>query len=90
MPIKQKITKIQIINTPFHIITRIQFPIQLTITHTIHQAQGLTLDHLAFDPSDITKHGLTYTTLFQVHSKEHLYLLFPLSNKKFQVDKCIV
>jgi len=81
---------IQSSNNPCHIITRIQFPIQLAITCTIHQAQGLTLDHLAFDPSGITKHGLTYTTLFQVRSKEHIYLLFPLSNKNFQVDKCIV
>jgi len=87
-PIKQKI--IQSSNNPFHIIIGIQFPIQLAITCTIHRAQGLTFDHLAFDPSGITKHGLTYTTLFQVRSKEHIYLLFPLPNKNFQVDKCIV
>jgi hypothetical protein len=51
--------KIQISNNPFHIITRIQFPIQLIIARTIDQAQGLTLDHLTFDPSGIIKHGLT-------------------------------
>jgi hypothetical protein len=30
-----------------------QFPIQLVVAHTIHQAQGLTRDHLAFDPNGI-------------------------------------
>jgi hypothetical protein len=50
-------------NNPSHIIIRIQFPIQLAATHTIHRAQGLTLDHLTFNPNGITKHGLIYTTL---------------------------
>jgi hypothetical protein len=64
-----KITKIQIGNDPSSIIIRIQFPIQLVVAHTIHQTQGLTLNHLTFNPSGITKHGLTYTTLFQVRFK---------------------
>ncbi len=29
-------------------------------------AQGLTFDHLAFDSSDVTKYGLTYTTLYRI------------------------
>ncbi len=87
--VQQKIAKIQINSDPFHIITRIQFPIQIAITRTIHRAHGLTLDHLAFDPSGITKHGLTYTILSRVHSKKHLYLLSPLSNKNFQVDTLV-
>jgi len=62
-PIEQKIIKIQISNNTFHIITEIQFPIQLATTHTIHQTQGLTIDLLAFDPSGVTKHGLTYNIL---------------------------
>ncbi len=33
-----------------------QFPIQLVITRTIHQTQGLTLDQLAFDPNGVYKH----------------------------------
>ncbi len=61
--IEQKIAKIQIGSNLSHIITRIQFTIQLTATRTIHQAQGLTLHRLTFDPSGITKHGLTYTAL---------------------------
>jgi hypothetical protein len=48
---RTKIAKIQINNDPLHIITRIQFPIQLALAHTIHRAQGLLLDHLAFDPN---------------------------------------
>jgi hypothetical protein len=34
--IERKITKIQIGSNPSHIITRIQFPIQLAATHIIH------------------------------------------------------
>ncbi len=64
-PIDKKWTKLQIGSNPSHIITRIQFPIQLVTTRTIHQTQGLTFDRLAFDPSGVTKHGLTYTAIFQ-------------------------
>lgn len=44
-------------NKPSHIITKIQLPIQLVGTHTIHHAQGLTLDCLAFDQIGVTKHS---------------------------------
>jgi hypothetical protein len=27
----------------------------------------LTLDHLTFDPTSVTKHGLTYIALLKVH-----------------------
>jgi hypothetical protein len=57
---------IQIGSNSFHIITRTLFPIQLVTTHTIHRAQGLTLDYLSFDPINVYKHGLTYTTFFHV------------------------
>ncbi len=42
-PIEPISKDIQIGSNFSHII-RTQFPIQLTATHTIHQAQGLTLD----------------------------------------------
>jgi hypothetical protein len=32
----------------------IQFPIQLVVGHTIHSAQGLSLDHLAFESIGVT------------------------------------
>jgi hypothetical protein len=59
--------------------------IQPPTTHTIHHAQGLTFDHLAFDIIGATKNSLTYITLFCIRSKGHLYLLYPLTNKKFQL-----
>jgi hypothetical protein len=59
-----KIVEIQIGSNPFHVITRIQFPIHLFARCTIHCAQGLILNQLAFNPIGVTKHGLTYTTLF--------------------------
>jgi hypothetical protein len=58
----------------------------LIVGRTIHCAQGLTLDHLAFHPFNVIKHSLTYTTLFGIHSKEHLYFLSPLLNKIFHID----
>jgi len=39
-----------------------QFHIQLIIACTIDQTQGLTFDHLTFDPNGIYKHVLTFTT----------------------------
>jgi hypothetical protein len=84
-PIEQKVIEIQINNNPSHIITRIQFHIQIIVGCTIHHAQGLTLELLAFNPVDVTKHGLTYTTLFQI-PLYNLYLLSPLLTKNFQVD----
>jgi hypothetical protein len=49
----------------------------------MHCSLGLTFDRLAFDPIDVTKHGLSYITLSKVHSKENLCLLCPLLNKFF-------
>ncbi len=48
----------------------------------IHWMQGLTLDYLAFDPTNIYKHGLTYVTFSCVEKKENLYLVQPLQMKK--------
>ncbi len=70
-PIEYKIVKIKIRSNPPHTITRIQFPIQLATTCTIHRSQGLTLDCLAFDSTIMTKHGLTYIALSKVHWKKN-------------------
>jgi len=48
----------------------IQYPIQLAATCTSHRSQGLTLEFLAFDPSGIHHHKLTYTTLSHVGEKK--------------------
>ncbi len=57
----KKIVEIQIGNNLSYAITRFQFPIQLVPTRAIHCAQGLSLDHLTFDPMNVIKHDLTYT-----------------------------
>jgi hypothetical protein len=85
MSIEQKKCKIQIGNNLFFASIKTQLPIQfIVVGHTIHCAQGLTLDHFEFESIGKMKHDLTYITLFQVHCKKHLY--FPLSNKNFQVN----
>jgi len=65
---------------------KIQFPIQLVITQTIHRSQGLIFECLTFDLINVTKPGLTYIPLLRVHSKEDFKLLFSLLNFFFQVD----
>ncbi len=77
----KKIAKIQIGNNLFYANIRIHF---IVVGHTIRCAQDLTFDHLAFESNGKMKHDLTYTTLFQVQSRKHLY--FPLSNKILQVN----
>ncbi len=45
---------------------------------------------MALDPTGATHHGLTYTTLSRIHTKENLYLLAPLQNNNFQVNVCVM
>jgi hypothetical protein len=85
-PIECKIVEIQIGSNLSDIITRVQFPIQLTTAWTIHCSQGLILDHLTFDLIDMTKHGLTCIIVSKVCSKKKMYLLFLFLIKFFQVD----
>ncbi len=70
-PIEPISKDIQIGSNSSHIITRTQFPIQLVVACTIHWAHGLTLDCLTFDPTNVYKHGLTYTSFSHVKKKEN-------------------
>jgi hypothetical protein len=85
----QFLKEIQVRTNLNHLITHIQYPIQLVVAHTIHRYQGLTLDFLAFDPNRIHHHGVTYTTLFHVREKENLYLVAPLVDANLKVDKSL-
>ncbi len=69
-PIEPISKDIKVCSSSSHIITRTQFPIQLVVAHTRHWAQGLTLDYLAFDLTNVYKHGLPYTTLSCVKKKK--------------------
>jgi hypothetical protein len=42
-----------------------------------------------FDSTNITKHGLTYTTLFRICFTKQLYMLSLLSNTNFQIDPIV-
>jgi hypothetical protein len=84
-PIEPISKDIQIGSNFFHIITRKQFPIQSVVACTIYWAQGLTLDYLTFNPTNVYKHNLSYTTLSHVKKKEIFYLLQPLQMKNFKL-----
>jgi hypothetical protein len=73
-----------------HIIAKIQLLIQLAIARTIHQSQGLSLDKLTFDPTNVRKHGLSYTTLSHIRIKEGLYLLPPPQHQNFHIDQRVI
>jgi len=72
-----------------HSITKIQFPIQLTTTTTIHQPLGLLLNELAFDPTNVRKHGLSYIVFSHIQTKEGLDLLTPF-HQNFHIDQHVV
>jgi hypothetical protein len=88
-PVEPISKDIPIGSNSFHIIIRTQFSIQLVPTCTIHQTQGLTFDYLSFDPTNVYKHGLTYTTFYHVKKKEFLSLLQPLQMNFFQIDPSV-
>jgi hypothetical protein len=48
------------------------------------------LDELAFDHTNVKKHGLSYITLSYIQTKERLYLLIPLQHQNFHIDQCVV
>jgi hypothetical protein len=85
-----QLSKIKISENQFHIITRIQFLIQLAVARTIHQSQGLLLDKLAFDPTNVRKHGQSYIALSCIRIKEGLYLLPPLQHQNFHIDERVI
>jgi hypothetical protein len=88
-PIEPLVKEIRVGKVQSHLITRIQFPVQLVAARTIHRSQGLSLDELAFDPTNVKMHGLTNTALSRIRTKEKLYLLAPLEDQFFCVDKCV-
>ncbi len=51
--IKPIIKDIRVGKSQSFIITRIQFPIQLAIARTIHHFEGLSLENLVFDPTNV-------------------------------------
>jgi hypothetical protein len=50
--------------------------------------KGLLLDEMAFDPTFVIKHELTYTTFFHVRAKERKKILNSLHDLNFYVVEC--
>ncbi len=47
---------------------------------------GLSLNELVFDPTNVKTYGLTYIAFFRIQTKEKMYLLAPLQHENFYVD----
>jgi hypothetical protein len=47
------------------------------------------IDYLAFDPTNVYRHGLTHTTFSCVNKKEIFYLLQSLQMIFFQIDPSV-
>ena len=88
--IKLVAKEIRIGKNQFHLITKIQFPIQLVVVRIIHKAQGLSLDDLIFNPCSVHKYELAYIALSSIRSKEKLYLSDSLEILNFQIDNSIL
>jgi hypothetical protein len=59
---------------------------QLATVKINHHSQGLSLDELVFDPTNIKKHGLTHITLSHIQTKEKIFLLTPFQHDNSYVD----
>ena len=89
-PIRKISKEIQIGHNMLNIITRTQFPIQPASARTIHRAQGLSMDSLAFEPKKIRTHGLIYTALSRVRDPNNLYILSELHKEQIKVDTTVL
>lgn len=64
---------------------REQFPLKLAYAITIHKSQGMSLDKLAVDCSDIFEKGQLYVALSRIKSLDGLYL-YNFDVSKIKVD----
>ncbi len=81
---------IKVVNTQSFAMLKIQFLVQLALRITIHHSQGLSLNELVFDARNVNKHGLIYTTLYHIWTKEKLYLWIFLQHQFFCVDPKVI
>ena len=84
-PIEPQTKEILIGKNKTHLITRIQSPIQLAATRTVHRSQRLSLDEMTFDPSDINKHVLSYVALSRIRTKK---IIFTTSCNELLLSHC--
>ena len=89
MDTDKKVSKeFQIGHSLLNLQTRTQFTLQSAASKTIHRAQGLSMDTLAFEPTGIRTHGLVYTALLRVRDQASLYILNNLHNSNKSRRQC--
>jgi hypothetical protein len=69
------IKDIRIDKNQSHIITRIQFPIQLIITRTLYWFEGFSLHGLTFDPTNVKEHGLSLHSYLSHSNKRKIIII---------------
>jgi len=64
--------------------------IQLATIKIIHRSQELSLNDLAFGPTNVKNHGLLYIVIACIQAKEWLYLSIPFQHQNFHIDQHVV
>jgi hypothetical protein len=63
--------EIKIRKSQSHVITKIQFHVQLTRVKIVHKSQRLSFNELVFDLKSVTIHDLKYANLFLIRKKRN-------------------
>ena len=69
------------------ICSRMQLPLILSYSLTVHRAQGMTLDAVAFNMQGLFAEGQLYTALSRVRNFEKLRLMGPVLKQAFKCAK---
>jgi hypothetical protein len=62
----------------------------MAVARTIHQSQGLSLDELTFDPTNVKKTWIIIHYFFSHSNKRMIILVNSFQHQNFHIDQCVV